>query len=180
MHIDQCTIIRTNDDFSGIGAGIDSFFEYLLKAYVLFGDDEYLDIFNEAYAAVMRYIRDPNGIIYSQINMYTGEKVATWIDSLSAFFPGLQVLYGDLDNAKRLHELYFTIWRRFNALPERWDYHQRTPIIPFYPLRPELMESTYMLYQVSLYFTRHFSYCLNNHSTGHKGHLLLARWRTND
>lgn len=30
---------------SSIGAGIDSFFEYLLKAYVLFGDQEMYDVF---------------------------------------------------------------------------------------------------------------------------------------
>ena len=28
---------------SGIGAGIDSYYEYLLKAYILLGDDTYLD-----------------------------------------------------------------------------------------------------------------------------------------
>lgn len=105
-------------------------------------------MFNDAYAAILIHVRDRHGVLYSQINMFTKERMATWIDSLSAFFPGLQVLYGDIDNAKRLHELYFTLWRRFGALPERWDYHQRKPIIPFYPLRPELMESTYFLYQV--------------------------------
>jgi mannosidase alpha-like ER degradation enhancer 1 len=37
---------------SGIGAGIDSFYEYLLKAYIMFGDEEMLEWFNAAYAAV--------------------------------------------------------------------------------------------------------------------------------
>lgn len=37
---------------TGIGAGIDSFYEYLLKAYVMFGDEELLQWFNTAYAAV--------------------------------------------------------------------------------------------------------------------------------
>lgn len=31
---------------SGVGAGIDSYYEYLLKAYVLLGDDEFLQRFN--------------------------------------------------------------------------------------------------------------------------------------
>jgi len=37
---------------SGIGAGIDSFYEYLLKAYIMFGDDEMLEWFTTAYKAV--------------------------------------------------------------------------------------------------------------------------------
>lgn len=31
---------------SGVGAGIDSYYEYLLKAYVLLGDDLFLQRFN--------------------------------------------------------------------------------------------------------------------------------------
>ena len=42
----------------GIGAGCDSFFEYLLKAHVVLGDAEYLDIFNDAYVAAMRHYHD--------------------------------------------------------------------------------------------------------------------------
>ena len=32
---------------SGIGAGIDSFYEYLLKSYILFGDNSIFDMFNK-------------------------------------------------------------------------------------------------------------------------------------
>lgn len=32
---------------SGVGAGIDSYYEYLLKAYVLLGDEGYLERFNK-------------------------------------------------------------------------------------------------------------------------------------
>lgn len=32
---------------SGIGAGIDSYYEYTLKAYILLGDESYLDRFNK-------------------------------------------------------------------------------------------------------------------------------------
>lgn len=31
---------------SGVGAGIDFYYEYLLKVYVLFGDDSFLERFN--------------------------------------------------------------------------------------------------------------------------------------
>ena len=32
---------------SGVGAGIDSYYEYCLKAYILFGDQTYLQRFNK-------------------------------------------------------------------------------------------------------------------------------------
>lgn len=31
---------------SGVGAGIDSYYEYLMKAYILLGDDRFLQRFN--------------------------------------------------------------------------------------------------------------------------------------
>lgn len=34
---------------SGVGAGIDSYYEYVLKAYILLGDDTYLTRFNKVY-----------------------------------------------------------------------------------------------------------------------------------
>jgi mannosidase alpha-like ER degradation enhancer 1 len=30
-----------------IGAGIDSFYEYLVKSYILFGNEEFMDMFNK-------------------------------------------------------------------------------------------------------------------------------------
>lgn len=41
---------------SGVGAGIDSYYEYCLKSYVLLGDGRYLERFNRHYNAVMKYI----------------------------------------------------------------------------------------------------------------------------
>lgn len=46
---------------ASIGAGIDSFYEYLAKAYILLGDDEYYRVWSEAYAAVMKYMRSNDG-----------------------------------------------------------------------------------------------------------------------
>lgn len=43
------------------------------------------------------------------IDLETGNLMSTWMDSLSAFWPGLQVLSGDLDGAIYLHQMYFSI-----------------------------------------------------------------------
>ncbi|OAD65804.1 glycoside hydrolase family 47 protein [Phycomyces blakesleeanus NRRL 1555(-)] len=134
---------------SSTGAGIDSFFEYVLKAYVLFGETEYLNMFEDAYGAILQHIRDPSGYIYRNVHMSSGTLMATWIDSLSAFMPGLQVLHGDLESAIKGHLIFYNIWKRYHALPERFDYYQKTVDIAFYPLRPEFVESTYHLYRAT-------------------------------
>uniref|UniRef100_A0A8C4W971 alpha-1,2-Mannosidase n=1 Tax=Gopherus evgoodei TaxID=1825980 RepID=A0A8C4W971_9SAUR len=84
---------------SGLGAGLDSFYEYLLKSYILFGKKEDLEMFNGAYRSIQNYLRrgreacnegegDPP--LYVNVNMFSGQLMNTWIDSLQAFFPGLQ------------------------------------------------------------------------------------------
>lgn len=61
------------------------------------------------------------------------------------------MLNGDVDNAICLHAFYYAIWKRFGALPERYNWQLQAPDVLFYPLRPELVESTYLLYQVTLH-----------------------------
>ena len=46
---------------STTGAGIDSFFEYVAKAYILLGDDEYYRVWSEAYGAAMKWLRSSDG-----------------------------------------------------------------------------------------------------------------------
>lgn len=143
---------------SGLGAGMDSFYEYLLKSYILFGEKEDYRMFQSAYESIQNHLRrgrescnegegDPP--LYVNVNMFNGEIMNTWIDSLQAFFPGLQVLNGDVDNAICLHAFYYAIWKRFGALPERYNWQLQAPDVLFYPLRPELVESTYLLYQAT-------------------------------
>lgn len=130
-------------------SNLDSFYEYLFKAHILLGGDEYLGIFETAYQAIIQFVMDGNGFVYKNVNMDTAQLAASWIDSLAAFFPGLQVLYGDLTRAIRPHLLYYTIWEKYQSLPERFDYVSKSPAISSYPLRPELIESTYMLFQAT-------------------------------
>ncbi|XP_073501131.1 ER degradation-enhancing alpha-mannosidase-like protein 1 [Phyllobates terribilis] len=143
---------------SGLGAGLDSFFEYLLKSYILFGEEDDLHMFNEAYRSIQNHLRrgrvscnegegDPP--LYVNVNMFNGQIMNTWIDSLQAFFPGLQVLKGDVEDAICLHAFYYAIWKRYGALPERYNWQLQAPDVSFYPLRPELVESTYLLYQAT-------------------------------
>ncbi|KAF8401793.1 hypothetical protein HHK36_012739 [Tetracentron sinense] len=147
-HINVFTGEWTQKD-AGIGTSIDSYYEYLLKAYLLFGDEEYLFIFQEAYRAAMHYLyNDP---WYVEVNMDSAAIVWPLFNSLQAFWPGLQVLAGDIDPAVRTHTAFFSVWKRYGFTPEGFNlatlsvqHGQKS-----YPLRPELMESTYWLYKAT-------------------------------
>eukprot|EP01128_Nolandella_sp_AFSM9_P007487 TRINITY_DN4116_c0_g1_i1.p1 TRINITY_DN4116_c0_g1~~TRINITY_DN4116_c0_g1_i1.p1 ORF type:complete len:811 (-),score=100.07 TRINITY_DN4116_c0_g1_i1:47-2479(-) len=132
-----------------IGAGIDSFYEYLLKSYVYFGDPEYFIKFAEAYQGVESFMK-VNGW-YVPVDYITGRPRYFYVDSLSAFWPGLQVMIGDIDAARVFHGRLFSLWKRYDALPERFDLVGLAPVhgMSGYPLRPELAESTYLLYRAT-------------------------------
>lgn len=166
------------DVMSGLGAGLDSFFEYLLKSFILFGDKDSLKMFNESYESIKFYMRrgrkhcnHGSGFppIYVNVNMLNGEVINNWIDSLQAAWPSVQVLVGDLEEAICLHAFYYALWQRFNGLPERYNWNMQMPDINFYPLRPELIESTYYLYRATknpfyLHVGKDILYSLNNYS----------------
>ncbi|KAG9351265.1 hypothetical protein JZ751_025157, partial [Albula glossodonta] len=122
---------------SGVGAGIDSYYEYLLKAYVLLGDDLFLQRFNTHYASIMKYISQPPLLLDVHIHKPL-LPARTWMDSLLAFFPGLQVLKGDLRPAIEIHEMLYQAFT--SDFRVHWAQH---------PLRPEFAESTYFLYKAT-------------------------------
>lgn len=132
---------------SGVGAGIDSYYEYLMKAYILLGDKVYLERFNTHYSAIMKYISQPPLLLNVHMHNPTVH-VRSWMDSLLAFFPGLQVLRGDLKPAIETHEMLYQVTKQHKFLPEafttefrvHWGQH---------PLRPEFAESTYFLYKAT-------------------------------
>lgn len=82
-----------------------------------------------------------------QFRLLTTTEPST-VDSLSAFVSGMQVLAGDLESAIRSHLLFWNLWRRYNAMPESWDWQDRQLVWKGYPGRPEFIESTYYLYHV--------------------------------
>ncbi|KAJ8418998.1 hypothetical protein AAFF_G00004970 [Aldrovandia affinis] len=132
---------------SGVGAGIDSYYEYLLKAYILLGDDLFLHRFNIHYASIMKYISQPPLLLDVHIHKPL-LPARNWMDSLLAFFPGLQVLKGDIHNAIETHEMLYQVTKKHNFLPEAFTTDFRVHWAQ-HPLRPEFAESTYFLYKAT-------------------------------
>ena len=132
---------------SGLGAGIDSYYEYIFKAYMLLGDTEFLSRFNKHYKAIKKYIHD--GPLLLSVNMLKPDVVSrSHVDALSAFWPAIQVLKGDIKSAIGVHEIFYQVVKRHKFLPEAfnsdfnlvWNHH---------PIRPEFVESTYFLYKAT-------------------------------
>jgi len=72
----------------------------------------------------------------------------SFMDSLLAFWPGLQVLWGDVDAAIQTHDMLYHVTEKHNFLPEAFTMDFRVHW-GNHPLRPEFSESTYFLYKVS-------------------------------
>lgn len=70
------------------------------------------------------------------------------MDSLLAFWPGMQVLMGDLKSAIEIHEMLFQVVQKFKFLPEAFT-HDFQIHWAQHPLRPEFIESTYILYRAT-------------------------------
>jgi ER degradation enhancer, mannosidase alpha-like 2 len=137
----------TNTD-SHISGGIDSYYEYLWKCWLLFGDKDCREMWNASMPAVNKYLADESGaeLWYGHADMQTGNRTNTTYGALDAFFPGLQALSGDLTRARRLQTSSFKMWNLYGIEPETLDYKTMRVIAGSYHLRPEIVESTYYLY----------------------------------
>ncbi len=138
----------TNTD-SHVSAEIDSYYEYLLKCWKLFGDKECKQMWDESIAAINKNLADEvnGGLWYGHADMATGKRTETTTGALDAFFPAVLSLSGDLPRAKRLQDSMFKMWRVHGIEPEVYNYKTGKVEHAGYPLRPEIVESTYYLYQ---------------------------------
>jgi mannosidase alpha-like ER degradation enhancer 2 len=139
------------DRSSHLSGRIDSYYEYLLKAWLLFGDEDFLRMWEASIGPVNRYLADEvdGRLWYGYADMDTGERTATRFGALDAFWPGVLALSGDIDRARRLQESVHLMWRAFGVEPEQMDYSTMEVTSPGYPLRPEALESAYILFTVT-------------------------------
>lgn len=171
--------------YTGIGAGIDSFYEYAAKASIFLSGSPSPDemgpqpmngtptsmhgtlvsedhqtgeafgqVWMDSHAAIKRHLYRGDAYIhphYVQADLHTGASRAFWIDSLSAFYPGLLAMTGHLEEATGTHLLATALWTRYSALPERWSTSTGSVEggLGWWGGRPEFIESTYHLYRAS-------------------------------
>jgi hypothetical protein len=136
------------DTDSHISGGIDSYYEYLWKCWLLFGDKDCLAMWRASIPTVNTYLADEIGgeLWYGHADMLTGKRTATTYGALDAFFPALLALSGDLARARHLQASSFKMWNLHGIEPEIIDYKTMRIVAGAYHLRPEIIESTYYLY----------------------------------
>ncbi len=136
---------------SHVSGMIDSYYEYLLKAWLLFDDPDFKTMWDTSIVAVNAYLADerPNGLWYGYADMRTGIRTATRFGSLDAFLPAVLALGGDLARAERLMTSVYRMWTEFGVEPEQLDYGAMQVVSPPYLLRPEAIESAYYLWKLT-------------------------------
>lgn len=133
---------------SGVGSNSDSFYEYLLKYYELFGDSTAYDMFCKMYHPMRGWSR--RGPWYLDVESNAGQALTGVVDGLGAFWPGMQVSLGALSEASWSTNAHQRVWWDYGFFPETFDVQRWAPpaghLKATYLLRPELVESTYHMY----------------------------------
>jgi ER degradation enhancer, mannosidase alpha-like 2 len=152
------------DPDSHISGAIDSYYEYLLKCWLLFHDEDCHRMWRESIAAINKYLAEEVTVTqgtfvgslrlkelwYGHADMNTGQRTAPIYGALDAFFPAILALSGDIDRAKRLQTSSYEMWQKNGIEPEEFNYRTMETVTPGYPLRPEIIESNYYLYHYAL------------------------------
>lgn len=133
---------------SHICAGIDSYYEYLYKAWVLFQDPELKLMWDQSIAAVHAHIPEIKDSLlwYGRVDMHTGARLSSVVTLYDAFFPALLALSGDLERAAEVQKTWNWLWNKYGLEPMAYDYSIHKPTYPVYDLNPEIIESAYYLY----------------------------------
>merc|ERR1719282_636715 len=134
---------------AGIGAGVDSYYEYLVKGSALLGRPELMKMWNEGRAAVEEYLTKDDWHFW--VSMKNGQVTMPLFQNLEAFWPGLLSMVGDNEAALRSLHNYHQVWKQYGFTPEFYNVAQGGVAAQRegYPLRPELIESIMYLYRAT-------------------------------
>jgi hypothetical protein len=134
-----------------IGARIDSYFEYLFKAWKLFGDTDCYQAWRIHNKAIKKYMlkETPNGAFFTRVDMSSGKETHPYYGALDAFYAGILALSGDIKTAQEVQNGNYYMWTHFGMEPEEFDFKADTITDPGYALRPENLESCFYLYRMT-------------------------------
>ena len=134
---------------SQIGARIDSYYEYLFKAWLLFGDLDCKQAWEIHNSAIKKHLlaETSEGAYFTRVNMTSGKETHSLYGALDAFYAGILALSGDVATAAKIQRGNFHMWTSFNLEPEEFNFRTGRVTDPSYPLRPENLESCFYLYK---------------------------------
>lgn len=147
----NCDTGEWDDTNAHIRGGIDAYYEYLLKGYLLFGDLELKEMWETCRDAVNTHLEHEvaSGYWIGCVDMNTGERKDTYFGALDCFWNGCLVLDGDMDRATKLQASIYKMWCLHDIEPESIDYMTMKAVSKYYMIRPEAIESTYYVWRAT-------------------------------
>ncbi|MGZ5285957.1 MAG: glycoside hydrolase family 47 protein [Flavisolibacter sp.] len=136
---------------SQIGAYVDSYYEYLFKAWKLFNDEDFKKAWDVHDAAIKKHliVKQEQGWFLTHVDMNTGKEKRPYYGALDAFYAGLIAYAGDVATAKEVQKANAYMWKRFRIEPETFNFRTDTVVHGQYVLRPENIESCFYLYRAT-------------------------------
>ncbi|KAJ2827557.1 hypothetical protein IWW50_001833 [Coemansia erecta] len=147
-----------------VGAHADSFYEYLLKQYIMHGEPKYRERYVASVEAVVESLvgRTQGGLAFVGRRPGDGGRLVAEMEHLACFYPGLLALGArvldrpqDLRVAEELARTCYAMYQTTptGLSPEIAYFTPGTPDIlptdPRYILRPETIESLFILYRIT-------------------------------
>ena len=139
------------NNWSYLQAGVDSYYEYMLKTSELFPDKDLREMWEHSIEHINKYYsEDYNGKrFYACVDMNTGEILKRSVSLYDAFFPAMQALNGDIENAEKNMATWDWLWDKYGLLPTRYQYDKDSVEYANSELNPEIIESAYYLHQLT-------------------------------
>jgi hypothetical protein len=136
------------DEYAHIGAKIDSYYEYLYKAWLLFEDQDLLEMWETHIAAIEEHIKVEEGDDqwYPVVNAVTGETITHQVSLWDAYFPAVLKLSGHDESARKTMQTWNRIWNKHGLVPMFYNVKEDSVAGPRYVLNPEVIESAYYMW----------------------------------
>ena len=141
----------SGEQWHHLQAGVDSYYEYMFKSWLLFGDPEIKLIWDESKRLIDRYLTDDfeGQRYYSIVDMHSGEVLKRSVSLYDAFWPAIQALSGDVVNAQKTQQSWHALWLKWGLIPTRYHYGEDRIEYANSELNPEIVESAYYLHEIT-------------------------------
>lgn len=150
-HINVDTGAWEGTQWHHLQAGVDAYYEYMYKSWMIFPDPEVKAIWDESVAKINQYLADDfqGQRFYTIVDMHSGEILKRSVSLYDAFFPAIQAISGDIANAEKNQHTWHWLWKKNGLLPTRYHYGEDRIEYANSELNPEIIESAYYLHQLT-------------------------------
>eukprot|EP01084_Bolivina_argentea_P238704 401045_1 len=159
------------DNKTHICSGIDSYYEYQIKCWKLFNDNDCYEYWVHSNESIMKYLPyyedniDGELLWFKQVNMFNGElfNESYFYEVHAPFFAGQLALSNNMYQAIKNQNANWFLWNKTtnSVEPNNYNFLNETVIKYQYNLNPENFESNYYLYMItndSIYYDRALNY----------------------